>query len=369
LLLLTLNVFAVKTVNIGYHHTIETIMILRAISSDDYFFSKIKPGDKRRPMLFLARQAFAQYKDHPAVAETQKILTDLQDIGGQLFQGILYAEELPGTSIKYEPTDAYWLQHKEQLKNYMKLLQQFYNDAGVKKFLTQNKRFYDGAVAEARRFVSNSSIPAMEQYFGKQLAGYNVYVMPMCPYGWGFSASTGSSGRKSVHAIIAPVGKTAWKDNLNDYIEFGYAGEKAREHYRELVMHEFTHAFITDVLEQKDMKAMINQYDSLFTPALDSVMHDNGYPDWWGFVNEHIVRLGHIRVAAAVDNSEAEELRKADVQEYRFVLIPDGEKLMAEYESNRKKYKTINDFLPILIRHFENISRQDINAKLSAEAK
>lgn len=363
------NAAAKKTVNITYHRTIETVMILRAISADDYFFSKIKPEDKRRPMLYMARQAFAQYKNHPAAAETQKLLSDMQDIGGQLFQGVLYAEELPANKLIHEPGDSYWPHHKEQLAHYLSLLLQFYNEAGVEKFLDEHKPFYDGAVAEAHRYIKDATIPAMEKYFGKEMQAYNMYLMPMCPYGWGFSLSIKNGSGKTVCAVISPVGKIAWKDKLSDYTEFGYAGDKAKDHYRELVTHEFTHAFITDVLEQENMKKLIAQHDSLFTPSLDSAMQDNGYGDWWGFVNEHIVRLGHIRVAAGIDKTEADELRKADVHEYKFVLIPGGEKLIAQYEHNRKKYKTIDDFLPELISGFTKVSRQDIDSKLLAEAK
>src|SRR5690606_4237328 len=112
-------------------------------------------------------------------------------------------------------------------------------------------------------------------------------------------------------------------------------------------------------------KQMIAQYDSLYTPMLDSVMGEIGYGDWWGFVNEHIVRLGHIRVARLTDDNEANELIKADVHEYKFILLPDAEERIKEYEKNRAKYKTIDDYLPELIKQFGDYSKKDIDDKIT----
>lgn len=351
-----------KPIRVRYHKTIETVMILRAISNEDPLLKQVKPDAKGRPLLFAARQYFEPYKNHKAVKATQDILNKTQDIGGMLFQGVLYAEELPKSRMMYEPAYLFWKEHKADLSAYMKVLEEFYKDAKVDQFFAAHKRFYDGAASEANVYINNAMPGAMEQYFGKSFDQYNLYILPLSPYGWGFSATTG----KNLHAIVSPVGNIEYKDNLADYKEYGFSGAEAKGHFRELVTHEYTHAFITDVLELESNKAHINNYDTLFTAELQKAMDEQGYGDWWGFVNEYIVRLCEIRIAERMDKADAVALRNENINEYKFVLIPDGEVLMKEYESNRGRFANIDAFLPVIISHLGDTSKDKINAAIRA---
>lgn len=352
-----------KTIDITYHPTIETIMIVRAIDTGDYFFRKIPLEKKGRPMLFRARQHFAAFATHPAVAETRRLLEQAGDIGGVLIQGTLYGKALPDTGLQQEPGDDYWKAHRAELTHYLTLLSDFYKQANVPAFLQQNKEFYDGAIAEARQHVADTIITAMEDYFGKQHTAYHMYLMPLCPYGWGFSGTTVGKDGRAVYAVISPVQNIKGADTITRYTTYGFSGDEAPSHYRELVVHEYVHAFITDVITQDSFKKQIAFYDTLYTPALDSAMGELGYAGWWSFVNEHLVRLGHIRVAALLDEKEANALRQVD-KESGFIFMPQLEDLIKTYETNRTQYKTIDDFLPQLINHFRTYTTTTANTKL-----
>lgn len=349
-----------KKIQVRYHPTIETVMILRALSADDYFLQRIPDTFKGRPMLFKAREYFKAYKSHPAVAETQRLLYDMQDIGGQLLQGVVYYEELPGTKQISTINNEYWMAHKDVLDAYMAQLSNFYEQAEVAAFLEQHKAFYEGTIAEASSYINDSITAVMEQYLGRQNKAYYMYVLPVCPYGWAFSLTTSDSSGNTQHAVISPVTDIAWQDSFSSY---GFGGAEARAHYRELVVHEFAHSFITDLLEQDVLREQIAIYDSLYTPLLDSAMGEQGYSGWWSYVNEHLVRLAHTRVAATFDKQEAEALRKAD-KEYGFVLLPESEELIKEYENNRDKYPTIEEYLPVLINGFKYYDTAMVNSRL-----
>jgi len=359
-LFFTNSVLAADHIVVRYHRTIETIMILRAISDSDYFFKRFPEDFKGRPMLYEARKYFKSYKDHIAVKETQKLLEESADIGGVLFQGVLYAEELPGTKLKHEPVLPFWMKNRTKLEAYMKVLAQFYKDADVAAFFDEYDHFYKGAIAEASGYMNDKVISAMESYFGASNDSYTLILLPLSPYGWGFSASVG----KQQYALVSPVSNSEWKPVLSEYASFGFAGEGAKQHYRELVTHEFTHSFITAFLDAPAMRKQINSFDSLYIPALDSVMADQGYPDWWGFVNEHIVRLAEIRIAARLNKEDGNEMLAENVKESRFILLPDQQSLIADYETHRNKYKTIRDFLPVLVRDFSRFSKTDIDKRL-----
>lgn len=348
-----------KKIQVSYHKGIETVMILRSLSDTDYFISRIHDTDKSRPLLYKARQYFAAYRSHPAVAETQRILYSASDIGSLLFQGVIYGDTLPKGVVSLAPNDAYWKERKDTLSAYLRLLADFYQTANVEQFFRDNATFYDGAIAEARQYINDSIVNDMEEYFGKANASYHMYVVPMCPYAWGFALTTQDSAGKSFHAVISPVISSDGESG-----EFGFGGPEAAAHYRELVVHEFVHPFINISL----FKAELKKYDTLFTPSLDSSMQEQGYNGWMSFVDELFVRTGHIRVAEKFSKAEADALRKVDMDEYKFVLVPEIEEKMKEYESNRDKYKNIDGFLPDLISTFAKVNRNTINERISKPA-
>jgi len=121
-----------------------------------------------------------------------------------------------------------------------------------------------------------------------------------------------------------------------------------------MVNHEFCHSFITPLIEQGMYRDKINQTDSLFVPELDSIMTKQGYGTWWGFTNEHLVRLAELRIANEMGIDNLNNMRKYNIEENGFILIPDAEKLILEYENNRKDYPTFDLFLPQLIDQFRD---------------
>lgn len=354
---------SVATIHVGHHRSIETFMILRTLCDTDYFMKRIADTSKSRPMIYRARQFFARHKQHPAVAETQRLYNKIGDIGGVICQGLLYAEELPGTRIIYEPSGYYWKEHREELEQYMQTLSAFYKEADVARFFAENQAFYDGAAAEAKSYIDDSAVAVMEAYFGKRNGSYHLYILPLSPMGSGFSCTTRDSAGNHQYAIISPVEDVNW-DGVSPYVTYGFGGPEAKAHYRELVVHEFVHSFITDVIERDSLKNAIDAYDSLYTPALDSMLGDEGYSGWWAYVNELFVRTAHIRVMAQIDEPEAQELRKTQ-KEIRYVLIPETEEIFKEYENNRQRYTIIDAFLPKLIERFKSYNKADINRMLA----
>lgn len=350
-------------IEVGYHKTIETIMVLRAISDSDYFFSKVPDTSKRRPLLHEARQYFLKFKHHDAVSATQQMLKMTRDIGGTLFQGVLYAKELPGRGYIQQPA-GFWQTHTAELEQYLQILHQFYHDAGVEKFFIKYAGFYEGAAREAGRYMNPDLIPAMEEYFGKTNKAYHLYILPLSPYGWGFSATIVTNGEETQYAMVSPVRKI-WLKDIAKATEFGFAGNDAPAYYRELVNHEYCHSFVTNIIDSPAWRAAINETDSLFTPMLDSIMQEQAYGHWWDYVNEHMVRLCEVRLAIKMKDAP-NQLRDIYVQENTFTLIPAFEKLMTEYEQNRDKYKTIRDYIPIMIAHLKTYDKAYIDKSIIA---
>ncbi|WP_417611024.1 DUF4932 domain-containing protein [Owenweeksia hongkongensis] len=352
-----------KRVEVSVNQTIETFMILRSISQDDPLFQYRDSNYKGKPIMYEAREFFAEYKNHPAVLETQNMLNATSSTGDMILQGLLYFEELPSNSLKHEISSEYWNKRKDSLTAYINTLQNFYEDARVGEFISKHSYFYEGAIAEAKSYLDDNLIPIMEDYFGMKNHAYHMILIPNSPFGMGFGANTKSEDGDIFFQIISPANDVEW-DSSSTYESYGFSGEGADEYYRDLVVHEFCHPFITPYIESEKLKSQIAKTDSLFVPKLDSIMSKQGYGTWWGFVNEHLVRLGEIRVARAMDIPDLDAMRKYNIEENGFILLPKAEELVLHYESNRDKYGTFQDFIPVLIKQLETFNKKQINSKL-----
>jgi hypothetical protein len=352
-----------KEIQVVTNKTIETFMILRSLSDSDPLFKYRKADYKAKPLIYAAREYFKNFKNDVAVKNTQEILAETSMTGDLILQGLLYSNELPKTNLKYG-LNPYWKKNEPELKAYLKVLKHFYDTANVEGFLKKYHQFYQGAIVEATSHLDKNLIPIMETYFGQSNPHYNLIIIPISPFGMGFGANVGTGKGKILYQIISPASDIYWNENLTDYKEFGYSGKGSDAYYRDLVAHEFCHSFITPIIEQKKYQERINQTDSLFVPELDSIMKKQSYGHWWGFVNEHMVRVASIRISKKLDIKDLEEMRKDNVADKGFILIPDAEKLLEEYENNRKKYPNFEKFLPKLIDQFKNYTRKDIEEKI-----
>lgn len=352
-----------KEVQIGINHTIETFMILRSLSNDDPLFQYRDSSYTGKPIMYEARKFFSEYQNHPAVIETQKMLNKTSSTGDLILQGLLYFEELPSPILKYEISSEHWKNRKDSLTAYVSALQRFYEDANVDEFILNHSDFYNGAIAEAKSHIDENLIPTLEDYFGIENHAYKTILIPNSPFGMGFGASTKSKAGDIFYQIISPPNEEEWNSN-SAYNTYGFTGEGANEYYRDLVVHEFCHPFITPLLEQEKWKTEIAKTDSLFVPMLDSVMTAQGYGSWWAFVNEHIVRLGEIRVAKAMKTQDLDEMRNYNINENGFILLPDAEELVVDYENNQDNYKNFQEFIPELIEQLNKFSRKEIEERM-----
>lgn len=353
-----------KKIEIGINHTIETFMILRSLDDNDPHFKYRKSEFKDNPLVYFSRQFFKNYGGHIAVHKTQEII---KEFGVDVtLQGLLYSQELPNVELIYEVNSPDWKQNREKLIEYLNLLKKFYVEANVYEFINQHKAFYLGAIAEAKSHIKPNLIQTMENYFGTANDHYSVILAPNQPFGMGFGADVENRQEKILYQILAPANGIEWKEKADDYSEFGYSGNDANEYYRDLVVHEFCHSFITPIIEQEEYKAKINQSDSLFIPKLDSLMTEQGYDNWWSFVNEHLVRLGEIRISKKIGTDDLEEMRNYNIKENGFILIPDAEQLIIEYETNRKEYPKFELFLPKLVEQLNSFNKIDIKNKMAA---
>ena len=96
-----------KEIIVLTNKTIETFMILRSLSESDPLFKYRKADYDGKPLIYLAREYFKDFKNDIAVQKTQELLDKTSITGDLILQGLLYSTELPETKLKYE-LNPYW---------------------------------------------------------------------------------------------------------------------------------------------------------------------------------------------------------------------------------------------------------------------
>ncbi len=298
-----------------------------------------------------AKQHFDQYKDHQVIDLFKRIIERTGSFDSPV-DLILRLSELPGAEIAV-PLDTGFVNAvignrsvKKQdnlIHQFIVSLNDFYREAGVQQFIRDHKSYYAQCRKEVvSSFPGDEIITAMEEYYGKTYLSYNLIPSPMLFPGVGFGKRVERSAGTDVYYIFGPV----TKQESPEHYTWGF---DSSIEIKQFGVHEFGHSFVNPVTESSENRALIDRYAYLYDP-IANYMRNQGYNTWWICVTEHLVRLGEIRIACAInDNSWAEEIRSEYINSKKFMYLPYLEQNILEYENNRDTYETFRAFAPVLI--------------------
>jgi hypothetical protein len=370
-----------KKVTLSVNTNIETYFFAEKLAVEhigNYVFSNKNTQFTHQPIVYFAQKEFAQWTNSPLILKIADILKQMRELyhdNAQMLEFLLYKKQLPDTGFRWQPSATLPLFDERQYPGGKVLaleltdsLVSFYHEADIGSFLKRNAFFYKGALAEARNLINPGAIPSIEKWYGQKFAAYELYLMP------GMPITPGDDNYRAFGpTLISPHGKVSvmvfsssvqlqLMNSLNDYTHFGFDNAEVT---RLLTVHEIGHSFVNPVLKQ--MTSEIQRDTTLFTPVLAKVLEPSYIDKWENCLIEHLVRLGEIRIAVAMDdNAEAMRLRKLHINQFKFVLLPLLEKQIAQYEQNRLKYPRFKDFLPVLFKALHKLKPADIDRMVAA---
>lgn len=355
LFLLTLSFYSSaqqKNIKVETNKNIEVICtIINQISQWAYTDSVSNPWMYNNSRLMRKNyNEFHAFGSHPAVVEAKKLTSK---IGTGVYLLGLYYKDLPSTQrIKELPELVLKEIHPDKdsaiyiVDNFMKQVSQFYTNSRFGNFLFRNKHVYTLAISEAtKNLPDNTFIPMMEAYYGIQKDGYHIIVMPFFKSEWGMGWEAKDKGKTDVFNIISPMKEQVIQ---NDY-QVIQAGYDHKDEIRNWSIHEFGHSFVNEMMQEKYVQ-QINAYKHLFKP----IKNNPQYVEWTAVFNEHLVRAGEIRIALKMGN--VEESKRLYQLYNDWMYLDHFIEQLKLYENKRSQYKTINDFLPVLIQSLSKLT-------------
>jgi len=113
------------------------------------------------------------------------------------------------------------------------------------------------------------------------------------------------------------------------------------------VVHEFCHSYANPLVDKYE--SQLKKAAQTIYPYVAQAMKQQHYLDWKIMMAESLVRACTIRYVLAVNGQEAAEKQILQEINNKFLWIEELSHLLGEYETQRKKYPTLDSFFPRII--------------------
>lgn len=281
---------------------------------------------------------FEAFKNHKAVKIARKIRST-NSIGYNAPMGLaIYLKDIntmetkvPFTEIPDEMDDRWDI---EAATEFISALKDFVKDTNFESFFRSNKKLYDVAVGRFRNLMEKDEIEKwFNEYFGVKQGNQFRLILGLQNGGANYAArATSSDGGKQIYSIIG-----CWMQDEDGYPDFPKS-------IISTVVHEFCHSYTNPIVDSH--LDILKKSAELLFPLVEEKMTSMAYPSWQIMMYETFVRVCVIRYMKDNYGNEKANREAAHDVERGFLWVDDLAKFLYQYESNRDKYPTFDQFVP-----------------------
>ena len=291
---------------------------------------------------------FANYKQHPAIEFARKI----RKSNGVGFDAVMkMAVHLdpppaltPRIPFTTEVPDQRW--GREQAEEFVKLLQQFYKDAGCEAFFQAHASLYRTAEGRFQQVLSKVDFGWYKQFYGEVPQGsFNLYI--------GLLNGGGNYGPKVVH----PDGKEDLYAILGTWQTDKEGLPLYDDKFLSTIIHEYNHSFINHLVYARE--AQLRAAGEKVHPPVAESMKRLAYGSWQVMMLESLVRAAVVRYLADHENTP-EAFDNAIIAERNigFLWMDELVTLLGVYENSRAAYPTFRSFMPLIEGYYTDLAKR-----------
>lgn len=268
----------------------------------------------------VAYDAVAAYGQHLVISPDGTISLDHREVEGT------------DTSLDRWP--------KEMQENMLTQLNAFYKDSDFHTWYTSVADYQQKAIEQFTKQVEKIDFAWFDDYFyGNTRSTEKSIVLSVIigPNNFGNSMRLKDGGE-----VICPTMGSCREDENGNPTYRGIAG---------IIVHEFCHHYCNP-LNEKHFSSMSKGTKNAFMPMKDRLTA-SAYPSPQIMQNETFVRSSVIRYTMSHSNTSNIDVAIAEEQENGFLLTRTEVETLEAYEAARDKYKTMEDFMPILCQSID----------------
>lgn len=340
LLLISLNCLGQESkLNITIDERIETLYAVAYF--DDYFLINNHENLYKNTL----KNKLQGLKDHKAVQLFDSLSTKYNFSYYRTVEWILQFSNFPEFQKVKEKADNYSTvpeNKKYLLEEFRKELIKFNQDTLFQKYLKAVKPLNEKVISQVKNSETIDKLPSfLEDYYGKKLNSYNLILSPLIHAGGFNSEIINKNGESEVYAILGPNGEIDFVPYFDkDFIE------------TDLILHEFGHSFVNPLIEKysKEVETLNSKY---YSKELKENAKNQGYSEWKYVFNELLLRATTIHITEQKFGKEKAEKLLEFEKSIGFGLVEKILDILKDYELNRTKYETFDEFYPILINRMK----------------
>lgn len=323
----------VAGVTVEISPVMELLSVVQYLSGYDELFGLITK--ERIEYKDTVKSRFEAFENHAAVEYFRSVM----DYGFSFDSpptACLYIEDDFSISSDYADSDFAKNRMSADMETFRDMLEQFYHDTAFGEFYEEQRPLYESILqVYTGRFPDWGMTGCLEEYYGKEMAGYHIILVPLFHPG-GFGPSLQRDDGVHVYSIGGPYEAREGIPYFGRSIDISH-----------LVLHEFGHSFIP-VNEEDDpsMQQEVARSEYLME-AVREEMEADAYPQWITAYEELVLRAAVIDLQVRVRDVNPETLLKKE-REKGFLYIDTVYETLAQYHENRTQYPDFDSFIPVI---------------------
>lgn len=300
---------------------------------------------------------FNRYSNHPFIKYIKQIADSLAkdsiDIGNWEIPSIaMHISQPPDFSplITFHDT-AYadgWDDRTLLTEKFIALLKQFYKDTDCSTFFKLQQSYYETVDREVEReiiqvnkkwFENFFTLPATENYYAITSL-QNIGV-------WDYIRVNFSNNRRNTYTVFG----------CDTFDKNGIPTNFANPQIARKYLHEYIHAFTNQLVDKNIFVLQKPAEIILSNPKVWEHVKGAFYNNWQFILYESLVRACSVKYISGNEGFETTRDKEILMQEkYGFFWMRGLVEKLDDYEKNRSKYKSLEDFMPEIKKYFEKVA-------------
>jgi len=287
---------------------------------------------------------FEQHKNHELIRYTKSIM-DERWLGYDAVAWMaIYLDEHLDLQTDVRPlTEADGRWDEESIERFVLLLQRFYNDVDFDRFFNDNAELYAEVVKRFAPVYEQMDLNWYRTFYGKEPSETFKIVIGLGNGTNNYGPSLDyNNGEKTVYAIIG-VSEARYTEGIPVFGMNNFP----------ILIHEFNHSFV-NYLIAKNREAFRESGEKIFSIVGDD-MRRQAYSSWEFMMNEALVRASVIKYFKDHDFEQSVIAREVMQQKHLlgFVWIEELVDELENYDKQRDRYLTLEDYMPKLIEFYK----------------
>jgi hypothetical protein len=301
---------------------------------------------------------FGTYKTHPAVLLAKKMSAE-NGVGYDAVMWMAVYLSPPPALTPIVPFTANIPESRwgaENANQFAVELQHFYKDTRFQVFFNEHQAFYQLAEKRYAAVLEKFDPGWFSKYYGIPAPGQFHLLIGLNNGGGNYGPHVVlADGHQEIYAIMGD-----WSEDAN--------GDPSISHDDlPIVIHEFNHSYINPLVSRHIRQ--FNATDRAYRMVADQ-MRSQAYTTPETMVNESLVRASVILYLESIGRSQHEIAEATHVEQSNgFVWMDELCALLRQYQSQRDRYPTLNDFMPQIAKFFNKLDSRIPEERAEFERK